>query len=154
MPRACQCLVRRRQLGEVLPFDLDPGPDLFSHQLFSKVPPPSWLVEHVDPRLDEVVLRCVRKRPDNRYPSMLALLADLTLIADTRGTGKHISELPLAREPDVYRPRNPKAHGIAELLAQYFGTEAPAPLTSRLERISEAGLETLALEDILEPGDN
>jgi len=143
-----------RMLTGQLPFDLDPGPDLFGHQLFSKVPPPSWLVEHVDPRLNEVVLRCVRKHPDNRYPSMLALLADLSLIADTSSTGRLISELPRAREPDVYRPRNPKAHGIAELLAQYFGTEAPTPLTSRLERISEAGLETVALEDILEPGDN
>ena len=148
------CAVLFRMLTGQLPFDLDPGPDLFSHQLFSKVPPPSWLVERVDPRLDEVILRCVRKHPDNRYPSMLALLADLSLIADTSGAGRLISELPLAREPDVYRPRNPKAHGMAALLAQYFGTEAPAPTTSRLERISEAGPETLALEDIREPQDN
>jgi eukaryotic-like serine/threonine-protein kinase len=141
-----------RMLTGQLPFDLDAGPDLFSHQLFSKVPPPSWLVDHVDPRLDEVVLRCVRKHPDNRYPSMPALVADLRLLANAAGANKPISEVPLVREPDIYRPRNPKARGIAELLAQYFGTEAPAPLTSRFERISEAGFETLGLEDSLEPG--
>lgn len=140
-----------RMLTGQLPFDLDPGPDLFGHQLFSKVPPPSWLVEHVDPRLDEIVLRCVRKHPDNRYSSMQALLADLSLLTDVGAASEHISELPLAREPDVYRPRNPKAHGIAELLANYFGTEAPAPPTVRLERVSESGLETLDLDEILNP---
>jgi len=100
------------------------------------------------------VLRCVRKHPDNRYQNMPALLADLRQLADTDGTGKPMSALPLVREPDIYRPHNPKAHRIAELLAQYFGTEAPAPSTTRLERISEAGLEILPIEDILEPGNN
>lgn len=141
-----------RMLTGQLPFDLDPGPDLFSHQLFSKVPPPSWLIEPVDPRLDEVVLRCVRKHPDNRYPSMPALLDDLKLLADASRAGKPISALPFVREPDLYRPRNQKAHGIAELLAQYFGTEAPAPLSSRFERISEVGLETLSQKDVLRQG--
>jgi serine/threonine-protein kinase len=112
-----------------LPFDLDAGVDLFSHQLFSPTPPPSWLIEHIDPDLEQVILRCVRKHPDNRYPSMRHVLEDLESIA----AGGEISELPLKRDPDVYKPRNSLGRQAAESLASHFGTEPPPPPTSRYE---------------------
>ncbi len=122
-----------RMLTGHLPFDLDPGADLFSHQLFSPAPPPSWLLDNLDPRLEQVVLRCMRKHPENRYPSMDAVLADLDVIAGARpDAGAEISALPLRRDPDVYKPRNQRGQDAAESLAAYFGTEPPPPATSRL----------------------
>jgi serine/threonine protein kinase len=122
-----------RMLTGHLPFDLDPGADLFSHQLFSPAPPPSWLVEHLDPRLEQIVLRCMRKHPENRYSSFERVLADLDVVVGVQpGTDGAISELPLVRDPDVYKPRNQRGRDAAESLAAYFGTEAPPPLTVRL----------------------
>jgi eukaryotic-like serine/threonine-protein kinase len=112
-----------------LPFDLDVGVDLFSHQIFSPSPPPSWLVEGLDADLEQVILRCMRKHPENRYPSMDAVLADLERIA----SGGEISPLPLERDPDVYKPKNHSGRAAAETLAARFGTEAPPPPTSRLD---------------------
>jgi serine/threonine-protein kinase len=95
-----------RLLTGHLPFDLDVGVDLFSHQVFSPIPPPSWLVESLDADLEQVVLRCVRKHPENRYPSMQAVLDDLDRIARS----EDIQPLPLLRDPDVYNPKNLALH--------------------------------------------
>jgi serine/threonine protein kinase len=117
-----------RMLTGQLPFDLDPGPDLFSHQVFSPAPPPSWLVENLDPWLEQLVLRCMRKHPENRYPSLEALLGDLDLLLGLDpAAGRVIPVPPLERNPDVYKPRNLKGRGLAESLAAYFGTEPPPP---------------------------
>ena len=112
-----------------LPFDLDTGVDLFSHQLFSPAPPPSWLADNLDPKLEAVVMRCMRKHPSNRYASMQAVLDDLERVA----TGGEISELPLSRDPDVYKPRNREGHEAAETLAEHFGAEPPPPATQRFD---------------------
>jgi serine/threonine protein kinase len=112
-----------------LPFDLDPGADLFSHHLFSPTPPPSWLTDNLDARLEEMVLRCMRKHPENRYPSMQAVIDDLDCVA----RGGIISDLPLSREPDVYKPRNLSGREAAETLAVRFGAEPPPPPTSRFD---------------------
>ena len=118
-----------RVLTGQLPFDLDPGVDLFSHQLFSPTPPPSWLLAELDPRVDALILRCLRKHPDNRYHSMQTVVEDLDRIA----AGQEISPLPLVREPDVYRPRNQTGLQAAQFLAERFGTEPPSPPTSRMD---------------------
>jgi serine/threonine-protein kinase len=122
-----------RALTGQLPFDVGAGVDLFGHQVFSPMPPPSWLLEDVDPRLEQLVLRSTRKDPDNRYPSMDAVLADLETICGQRHqSAGRISELPLVRDPDVYMPRNPKGRDTAEALASYFGTAPPPPPASGL----------------------
>jgi eukaryotic-like serine/threonine-protein kinase len=112
-----------------LPFDLETGVDLFSHQLFSPTPPPSWLADDLEPDLEQVILRCVRKHPDNRYHSMQTVVEDLDRVA----AGRPISPLPLAREPDVYKPRNESGREAAQALAEHFGTEPPPPPTTRLD---------------------
>jgi serine/threonine-protein kinase len=112
-----------------LPFDLDPGADLFSHQLFSPTPPPSWLADQLDPRVEELVLRCMRKHPENRYQSLDAVLDDLERIEK----GLDISELGLRRDPDVYKPRNVSGREAAETLAVRFGAEPPPPPTVRFD---------------------
>lgn len=101
-----------RLLTGHLPFDLELGTTLLRHQLSSPVPPPSWLVDGLDPRLDAVVVRATRKDPDNRYPNMAALLADLEAVS---------LDLALAMpEPavttDRYAPRSPRAREAARAL--------------------------------------
>jgi eukaryotic-like serine/threonine-protein kinase len=116
-----------RMLTGHLPFDLEVGVDLFSHQVFSPIPPPSWLVESLDADLEQVVLRCLRKHPENRYPSMQAVLDDLDRIA----SAQEIQPLPLLRDPDVYNPKNVSGRAAAETLAARFGAEPPPPETTR-----------------------
>ncbi len=118
-----------------LPFDLDVSVDLFSHQIFSPVPPPSWLVDGLDADLEQVIMRCMRKHPDNRYPSMDAVLADLERIA----SGGEIAPLPLERDPDVYKPRNHRGRAAGDALAAHFGAEPPPPPTSRMDPESFGG---------------
>lgn len=122
-----------RMLTGHLPFDVDPGVDLFSHQIFSPAPPPSWLVDDLDPALETLVLRCMRKHPANRYHSLQTILEDLDRIA----ARCEISALPLLRDPDVYRPKNVTGREAAEVLAVRFGTEAPPPPTTRFDPESE-----------------
>ena len=118
-----------RLLTGHLPFDLDAGVDLFSHQLFSPTPPPSWLAEDLDPNLERLILRCMRKHPENRYPSMHAVLEDLARIAN----GESIPPVELVRDPDVYKPRNHSGREAAETLAIRFGAEPPPPATVRFD---------------------
>jgi eukaryotic-like serine/threonine-protein kinase len=130
---ALGALLFRALTGE-LPFDLDPGVDLFGHQIFSPAPPPSWLAETMDPRLESLILRCMRKHPENRYSTMDFVWADLEQIRSTpRGTP--LPQPLLARAPDVYKPRNPKGLDAAEAIAEYFGTEPPPPATSSSSRL-------------------
>jgi serine/threonine-protein kinase len=121
-------IVLFRILTGHLPFDLEQGVDLFSHQLFSPTPPPSWLVERLDPGFEQIILRCTRKHPENRYPNMKAVLDDLERVV----TGAEISSLPLRREPDLFKPKNSSAREAAEALASHFGQEPPPP-TARLD---------------------
>lgn len=117
-----------------LPFDLEPGADLLGHQLFSPAPPPSWLIDGLDPRLEQVILRCMRKHPGNRYQSMDDVFEDLDAIAATLGAPDDapLRELPLKSSPDLYKPRNPKGRDAAEILAEQFGTDPPPPPSSRI----------------------
>ena len=107
-----------------LPFDAPDGMDLLSHQLFSPVPPASWIHEDLDPRLDYIVTRATRKHPDNRYPSMQALLLELdtATLLDTAGPWS----LHCAVDPDVYEPQNPQGCEVAEMLAKRYQSIAPA----------------------------
>jgi serine/threonine-protein kinase len=53
-----------------LPFDAQNPGDLLRHQIFSPIPPPSWLCDDLPPGLEEVIIRATRKSPQNRYRSM------------------------------------------------------------------------------------
>jgi serine/threonine-protein kinase len=104
-------IVLFRLLTGQLPFDLELGTTLLRHHLSSPIPPPSWLVDGLDPRLDAVVVRATKKDPANRYPSMAALLSDLDAVS---------LDLALpAAEParsDRYAPRSARAREAARAL--------------------------------------
>src|SRR5262249_1633576 len=50
-----------RLLTGQLPFDLELGTTLLRHHIWSPIPPPSWLVDGLDSRLDAVVVRATKK---------------------------------------------------------------------------------------------
>lgn len=103
-----------RMLTGHLPFDIDGGLhlDVLGHHLFSPAPPPSWLDDDIDPAVEAVILSAMRKDPRNRYPSMQALLEDLSR---ARPEG-----VPLSAEPDVYEPSTTAGRQAAERLVKRF----------------------------------
>jgi serine/threonine-protein kinase len=103
-----------RMLTGQLPFDLKLSATLLRHQLFSPTPPPSWLCDDLDPRIDNIVLKAMRKNPANRYASALELLVDLDCVLD--GHPPQSSFEP--READVYRPRSEFAERAAAMIGR------------------------------------
>ena len=61
-------VVMFRVLTGDLPFDAETDFEMLAHQMFSPAPPASWLNEQIDPRIELVMMRAMRKRPENRYP--------------------------------------------------------------------------------------
>jgi serine/threonine-protein kinase len=90
-----------RWLTGELPFDTTLGTQLLAHQLVSPAPPLSWLVPSIAPALEALVLTCMRKAKENRYPSMNALLADLV---DIEMGATDVVPRPLVTAPDAYIP--------------------------------------------------
>ena len=101
-----------RLLTGQLPFDLELGATLLRHHLISPVPPPSWLVDDLDARLDAIVVRATRKEPDDRYADMQALLADLDALSLDLAL---LSPAPSAAA-DRYAPKTDRARRAAEAL--------------------------------------
>jgi serine/threonine-protein kinase len=105
-------VVMFRLLTGHVPFDLELGTTLLRHQLGSPVPPPSWLHERLDRRLDAVVVRATRKDPENRYADMAELLADL----DALSLDLDPQTRPTPPESDRYEPRTDRARAAARAL--------------------------------------
>jgi serine/threonine-protein kinase len=101
-----------RLLTGHVPFDLELSATLLRHQLGSPVPPPSWLLDRLDRRLDSVVVRATRKHPDHRYPNMTELLADLDAIS----LGLDVPRRPEPKGADEYLPRSDRARRAAAAL--------------------------------------
>ena len=101
-----------RMLTGHLPFDLELGATLLRHQVASPIPPPSWLADDLDPRLDAIVVRATRKNPDNRYRDMSALLADL----DALSLGLDVVTSPIPIADDRYIPRSEHARAAFRAL--------------------------------------
>jgi serine/threonine protein kinase len=103
-----------RMLTGQLPFDLKLSTTLLRHQLFSPTPPPSWLCDELDPSVESIVLKAMRKNPVNRYASACELAVDVERILDGRAP---VSSFEL-RAPDVYLPQSE----LGERAAQMLGT--------------------------------
>jgi serine/threonine protein kinase len=101
-----------RMLTGHLPFDLELGATLLRHQVSSPIPPPSWLVDDLDPRLDAIVVRATRKNPGNRHPDMHALLADL----DALSLGLELAAPPTPVADDRYTPQSDHARAAFRAL--------------------------------------
>jgi serine/threonine-protein kinase len=108
-----------------LPFDTTQPADLLRHQLFSSLPPPSWLDDDLDPRLERMILTATRKHPDNRYASMQDLLDDLDAIVGV--SSGEVSQRPPPVAPDAYDPRTERGAEALGILAEKFGRFASLP---------------------------
>jgi serine/threonine-protein kinase len=108
-----------------LPFETSVGPMVLRHQLFSPIPPPSWLDDEIDPRLEALILNATRKHPENRYPTMQALLADLDAIVGL--SGNDVALRPLDKTPDAYEPRTERGREALDVLSRKFGAYASVP---------------------------
>lgn len=117
-----------RMLTGHLPFDSEPRADMLRHQLFSPAPPASWLCDELDPTVESIVLKAMRKHPDNRYPSMLALLEDVEAALDAEP--ERASDPGLVIHPDRYHPHSEDGAQALKLLARKFGTFATLPETT------------------------
>jgi serine/threonine-protein kinase len=102
-----------RCLTGELPFDSCANQSILTHHLMSPLPPPSWLVDHLDPRIDPIVLSATRKHPDNRYGTMDALLADLDAVL----AGRPVHGASLRVEPDGYHPTTEKGRDVFDTLS-------------------------------------
>lgn len=107
-----------------VPFESTAGPVVLRHQLFSQVPPPSWLDDGIDPGLEAIILNATRKNPDNRYPSVQTLADDLDISVGL--ISGRIELRPLQQSPDVYLPRTDRGRDALEMLSRKFA-EADAP---------------------------
>lgn len=123
-------VVMFRMFAGHLPFEGKSPKELLLHQLFSPLPPPSWLVEDLDPRLEAIILRATRKHRENRFSSMDEVVAALDAIL---GLGPPVPSPPDPPiHPDTYRPQTPRGHQVVRHLATEFGPYAqlPSPIQS------------------------
>ena len=105
-------VVMFRMLTGQLPFDLKLSTTLLRHQLSSPTPPPSWLCDDLDPGVESIVLKAMRKNPDNRYASALELAEDLERVQN----GQAPRAASSATVTDVYTPRSARAEQAAAML--------------------------------------
>ncbi len=108
-----------------LPFDTDAPADLLRHQLFSSLPPPSWLEDEIDTRLERMILTATHKHPDNRYLSMQELVDDLDALIGV--SAEEVSQRLPKVTPDAYAPKTPRGSEALAMLAQKFGRYATLP---------------------------
>jgi serine/threonine-protein kinase len=121
-------VVMFRMFSGHLPFEGKSPKELLLHQLFSPVPPPSWLVEDLDPRLEALILRATKKHRDNRFASMGEMMDALDALLGFRVEG---ASLPPCVHPDVYRPQTARGQRVARHLAVEFGPYAAVPPSTR-----------------------
>lgn len=96
------------------PFASDDQVVTLGHQLLSPPPPPSWLREEIAPALEALVLRMLRKKPEDRPASMREVSMTLRLLArgdieDDLETGR-----PSNPPDDRYGPLNPLAESLVK----------------------------------------
>jgi serine/threonine-protein kinase len=101
-----------------LPFDAESDAELVAQHLYAPPPAPSSRRPGLDPRVDGVVLAAMRKRPENRYPSMAALSEDVERLLGQR-SGAVSAPAPTV-EPDTYEPRNPMSRTAARFLRGFL----------------------------------
>jgi serine/threonine protein kinase len=107
-------VVLYRMLTGKLPFEASDDARLVAQHLFAPPRPPTSIKPSLDPRLEAVILNAMRKRPENRYPTMTAFEEDLERILGQRSGA--VVPAPVRREPDHYEATTPSARGAAEVL--------------------------------------
>jgi serine/threonine-protein kinase len=104
-------------------FDCEDEVDVLAHQLLVSPPRPSERLPAIDPRAERVILAATRKDPEQRYPDMRAMFADLSRL------GVDDAELWAPErsgdDPDVYVPSSTVARHVGVALARAIGATPP-----------------------------
>jgi len=117
--------------------------------------PPSSIRPDIPEALDRIVLRCLEKEPEDRYPDAAALSSDLARVRRHLLTGRS-STSDLAAPPPQERSRLPLA--AAALAAAFLlavsawfllGTDSPAPGSLAVLPVSSAAPDHQAAADRL-----
>ncbi|WP_437655087.1 serine/threonine-protein kinase [Sorangium sp. So ce1182] len=90
---------------------------VLANQLMTPAPPPGLGAGPVWRALEAVIMKCLRKRPENRYPSMEALSDDLGRLGRP---GALAADAPIA-SPDVYAAKTPYGEHAARFLYKQLG---------------------------------
>jgi len=115
-------VVMFRMFSGHLPFDAKDKKDLLRHQLFSPVPPISWLTEDVPAELAELIRQATRKHPEERPASMEELSSRLSALRGTQATEHPPESIEWSNyASDVYEPLTDRGRQAMALLAREFG---------------------------------
>jgi len=96
-------------LGGHHPFASRDSHETLAHQVLTTPPPLSWLRDDIDPDLEMLVARMLRKRPDLRPASADEVADELVQLAERgpRARGAGDTEGCTYDASDIYVPRNP-----------------------------------------------
>lgn len=107
-------LVMFRALTGHHPFASDDQVVTLGHQLLSPPPPPSWLREEIPPALEALVLRMLRKKPEDRPSSVREISGMLRLLARGDIDDELEAGRPSNPPDDRYGPLNPLAESLVK----------------------------------------
>ncbi|MCH2108182.1 MAG: serine/threonine protein kinase [Polyangiaceae bacterium] len=123
-----------RAITGELPFEAKKQNDIFRHQLYSPIPPASWLVDTLPWQVDKLIHKATRKSPAGRLSTMqsFARAIDHSLgdAPESRSEqrinaeAEEWNEDPDLGSEDVYEPVTPQGRRAYELLAHGFGNYA------------------------------
>lgn len=116
-------------LGGHHPFASRDSHETLAHQVLTVPPPLSWLREDIDPDLEHLVARMLRKRPDLRPSSAEEVAEELAALAQRRPRPRTEDDAACTMHPDdVYLPRNPAGTTMLRtVLRPRLGVAEPPP---------------------------
>jgi eukaryotic-like serine/threonine-protein kinase len=95
---------------------------MLAHQLITEPLPPQLGDGTVQRALEAVIMKAIRKRPENRYPAMESLLDDLSRL----GAPHALAARAPIQQPDVYQPKTVFSQNAARFFYRQLGKELPA----------------------------
>ncbi len=120
-----------------MPFDADTPSSHLIHHVCTEPRPLHEVIPDVDPQLEAVVMRLLRKRPEERYPSVEELLIDLDVAMDSDFASSADSSRPLINLRPSRSSRIRRRHSDATRLAD-ASTETTEPDRSLNRSVSNA----------------
>src|SRR5213075_1501538 len=99
---------------------------MLGQQLAADPAPPALGADYPAPWLEAIILKAIRKRPENRYPSMDALAEDLVKLTAPPRPGVYLHATQPIEEPDVYSPKTAFAVLALKFLYTTIGKTPPA----------------------------
>ncbi len=100
------------------PFSAADEVAILAHHVLTPAPPPSHYVPELDPRIEQIILTAIQKRPDNRYADMAIFYDDLGRVLTDRQ-----SLWASLKQADSYQPTSSVAKLVASSLNRAIGLD-------------------------------